>query len=122
MRDLGNIGPNLGTSGVVVRLGIRFIRILIEKRPLRMFRGQFDRALHCSVRTFGARRQNDFSAKNLKQLSTFDRNVLGKNDLDRIALDAGDHRQRNAGVSRRRFDDGLARRKGSVGFGVFNHR
>ena len=87
-----------------------------------MLLGQFDRALYGSVGPLGARRQDDFSAKNLEQLATFDRHILGKHDLDRVALDAGDHRQRNAGVSRRRFDDGLAGRKGSVGFGVFNHR
>ena len=105
-----------------MRLRIRFVGVLVEECPLGVLLGQFDRTLHSPVRTFRARRHDDLSAKNLEQLATFNRHILGEHDLDGITLDAGDHCQRNAGVTRRRFDDGFAGREGSVGLGVLDHR
>ena len=104
-----------------MRLRIGFVRVLIEKRPFRMLLSEFDCSLHRTIRTFSTRRKDDFGPEDFKKLATLDRHILGKNDFDGIALDAGDHCQRNAGVSRRRFNDGLAGRKGSVGFGILDH-
>ena len=58
----------------------------------------------------------------LEQLAPLGRHVLGHHDLDRVALDAGDHRHGDAGVARRRLDDGAARRQGPVLFGFADHR
>ena len=50
-------------------------------------------------------RVDDLRAPRLEQLAALDRHVLGQHDLERVALDLGDHGQGDAGVAGRRLDD-----------------
>ncbi len=59
--------------------------------------------------------------EHLEQLAPLDRDVLRQHDLDRVALEPGDHRHGDAGVARRRLDDRLARGEGAVGLGLLDH-
>src|SRR3546814_10783917 len=67
-------------------------------------------------------RSDDLGPEDLEHLATLDRDVLRQQDLDRVALDAGDGGEGDAGVPRRRLDDRLARRQVAVLLGVLDHR
>jgi hypothetical protein len=73
---------------------------------------------HGPVRTLLARGEDDLGAEDLEHLATLDRHARGHEDLDRVALDAGDGGEGDAGVARRRLDDGLARQERTVLLGL----
>jgi hypothetical protein len=77
---------------------------------------------HGAVRALLAGRQDDLGAHDLEHLATLDRHALGEQDLDRVALQAGDRGQRDPGVARRRLEDGLAGEQRAVLLGRFDHR
>ena len=56
-----------------------------------------------------------------QQLAALDRHVLGQHDLERVALDLGDHGQGDAGVPRRRLDDLLTGPQAAVLLGLVDH-
>ena len=98
--DLGHVGPDLGTGGAVVGGGVRLVGVLVEERPLGVLVGQLAGPGHRAVRTLGTRAEDDLGPVDLEQLAPLDRDVLGQDDLDRVALHPGDHRQGDTGVAR----------------------
>ncbi len=119
--DLGAVPPDLRTGGLVVRPGVGLVGVLVEERPLGVLVGHGDGPPDRPVGALVARREDDLGAEHLEELAALDRHVLGQHDLDRVALDAGDHGHGDAGVARRRLDDRLARRQRAVGLGLLDH-
>ena len=66
-------------------------------------------------------RVDDLGAPGLEELAALDRHVLGQDDLDRVALDLGDHGQGDAGVARRRLEDLLAGPQAPVLLRLLDH-
>ncbi len=122
MGDLGAIPQNLGAGALVVRSGVRVVGVLVGHEPLGMLGVEFERPFHRAVRALFAGSENQLGSEHLEHLATFDRHRGRHEDLDRVALDACDGRQGDAGVARRRLDDRLARTEQAFLFGVLDHR
>ena len=69
-----------------------------------------------------AGRVDDLGAVHLQQLRALGRDVVGHDDLQRVALARADHRERDAGVARRRLEDRLAGRDRAPLLGVLDQR
>ena len=119
--DLGAVAPDLGAGGLVVGPGVGLVGVLVEEGPVRVLGGQGLGPAHRAVGALRARRGDDLGAPDLEQLATLDRHVLGQHDLDRVALELGDHGHGDAGVARRRLDERLARGQRAVGLGLGDH-
>ena len=120
--DLRAVLPDLRARALVVGAWVGVVAVLVQEAPLRVLGGQRLGAPHGPVGPFGARREDDLGTEHLEHLAALDGDVLRQQDLDRVALEAGDRRQGDAGVARRRFDDGLPGVQVAVLLGVLDHR
>ena len=120
--DLRAVLPDLRAGALVVGAGVGVVAVLVEEAPLGVLGGQRLGPLDGAVGALGAGREDDLGAEHLEHLAALDRHVLGQQDLDRVALDAGDRGQGDAGVARRRLEDRLAGTEAAVLLGVLDHR
>ena len=120
--DLGNVTPDLGSGALVVGARVGVVAVLIDEAPFGVLVGELLGAAHGAVRALVAGRQDDLGAHDLEHLAALDRHALRQQDLDRVSLEAGDRRQRDAGVARRRLEDRLAGQQPAVLLGGLDHR
>ena len=76
---------------------------------------------HGPVGALGARSEDDLGPEELQRLPALDGDVVGQQDLDRVALEAGDRGEGDPRVARRRLDDRLTRTQPAVPLGVVDH-
>ena len=122
MSDLGDIAQDFGARSFVVSSRIGIVGVLIQEAVLRVLSGHLDGSLHCTIRALFAWREDHFCAEHLEHLATFDRHAGGHQDLDRVALQARDGGEGDTGVTRRRFENGLARLQTTARLGIVDHR
>ena len=84
--------------------------------------GHLERHRDGAVGALVAGAVDDLGAVHLQQLRALGRDVVRHHDLELVALARADHRQRDAGVARRRLEDRLARLDQAAGLGVLDHR
>ena len=78
---------------------VRFVLILMQKTPIRIFFGHFLCSQNCAVRALGTGRDNDFSAEYFEHLSSLDRNIVRHQNCYWIPLELRNSRERDASVS-----------------------
>ena len=107
-----------------MRERIRRITELIHIKPARNFRGQ-PRGHILIVFGMAAShvgpRHDHFGAERFDVRDFFLRHLVGDNENDSITFRAGNQRQTETGVSRRRFDHGPARLQFSLLLGRLDH-
>ena len=118
---LGAVAQDLGAGVLVVRPRVGVVRVLVEEAPFRIGLGHLDGPRHGAVAALFARREDDLGAEDLEHLTTLDGNAGGHEDLDGVTLDLRDGGERDTGVARRGFDDGLTRDQTTVLLGVLDH-
>ena len=84
--------------------------------------GQLEREPHGAVRALARGREDDLRAVELEQLHALRRCVLRHDAGERVALELGDHRERDAGVAARRLEQLAARLELAGGLGRLDHR
>ncbi len=110
---------DLGAGALVVRARVRLVRVLERHEVARLALGELERVAHGAVRALRGRREDDLGAEELEQADALRRRVLGHHARQRIALELGDHRERDARVAARRLEqlatgDELAARLGRL--------
>ncbi len=121
MRDLRQVGQQLGPGALVMRVGVGRVAVLVEHHPVGVLGGQLLGVRDRRVRPALGGREDDPRAVELEQLAALDRGVLRHHADHRIALEQGRHRQRDAGVATGRFENGGAGLQDSALFGVLDH-
>src|SRR6185503_12383431 len=106
--DLVQLLEQLRRRAVVVRERVRLIPVLVGHVVRSVLLGHLERELDRAVGALGALGVDDLGAVHLQELRALLRDVVGHDDLDRIALARADHRERDAGVPRGRLEDRLA--------------
>ena len=113
----GEVLQDLGTRRLPVIGRVRGILELPREEPAVLL-GERRREPHHARAALGGRREDHLGAERAHDLAAFDGERLDHRRDERIALGRAHHRERDAGVARRRFDDGLARLQGSAALGV----
>ena len=121
MGDLGKIFQNLWPGGQIVRLGVGRIPVLIEHHPVRVLGCELFGDTHRLVGATRGRGGNDLCSPHGEQLLALRRGVLRENADKPVARQLGGHRQRDAGVATRRFQDRGTRSKRAVELGGTDH-
>ena len=96
-------------AGRVAVIGrIRRILELAREEPA-MFLRELGGLAHHALAAFGGGREDHLRAEHAHDLAALDREGFDHHGDERITLRGAHHRERDAGVARRRFDDRLAR-------------
>ena len=107
---------------VVVRVRVGLVAVLVGHVDARVLLRHLERQLDRAVGALRALGVDDLGAVHAQQLGALRRDVLGHHGRERIALQAADQRQRDAGVAGRRLEDALARRDRALGLRALDHR
>ena len=121
-RHLVELLDDLRRRAVVVRVRVRLVPVLVGHVVRRVGRGHLQRHRDRAVGALVAGRVDDLGAVHLQQLRALGRDVVGHDDLEPVALARADHRERDAGVARRRLEDRLAGPDRALLLGVLDQR
>ena len=119
--DFGKVGEDFGTGRLVVCIGVGGVAVLIEHDPIGVLGRDAPGDADSFIGAAGSRRGDDLGAPHVEQLAPFDRRVLRHHADEAITAKFGDHGQRNAGVSARRFEDRAAGTKPAFLLGTIDH-
>ena len=109
--DLGAVAPDLrARCPRSARAGWRGCRTGTGTHERRVVGAELLRHADRAVAALVGGRQHDLGAEDLEQLAALDRHVLRHHDAQPVAAAAGDHREADARVARRRLEDRVARR------------
>ena len=100
---------------MVLRVGGVFK--LVGEEPA-VFFGEFFGDAHHAHTAFGGRREDDFAAKAADEFAPLDGEGFGHHGDKGIAFGGAHHGERDAGVARGGFDDGLSGFQQAAFFGV----
>ena len=120
--DLVELLEDLRRRAVVVRVRVRLVAVLVRHVVRGVRAGHLERHRDRAVGALVAGRVDDLGAVHLQQLRALGRDVVGHDDLERVALARADHRERDAGVAGRRLEDRLAGRDRAALLGVLDQR
>ncbi len=104
---------------MIGRIGL--VLELAGQEPAFLLR-DFGRPTHHALAALGGRRQDDLRAEHPHDLAAFDRERLGHEGYERIALRGAHHRERDTGIAGSRFANGLTRLERPGALGVFYDR
>ena len=113
---------DLDRGAVVVGARVGLVAVLVGHVVGGVGLGHLERQLDRAVRALGALGVDDLGAEHAQQLGALLGDVVGHHDLQRVALAAADHRQRDAGVAGGRLEDRLAGLDRALGLGGLDHR
>ena len=112
---------DLGARRAVVRVGVRRVGVLERHVDVGVGVGQLARQRDGAVGAELARRPDDLGAVHAQRVGALGRRRLRHHGAQRVAADAADHGQGDAGVAARRLQHHLARLELPVGLGRLDH-
>ena len=113
---------DLRRGAVVVGERVGLVAVLVRHVVGGVGLGHLQRQLDGAVRSLRALRVDDLGPVHAQQLGALPGHVVGHHHLQRIALAAADHRQRDARVAGGRLEDGVAGLDRAPLLGVLDHR
>ena len=120
--NVGQVGHDFLPGAGVMGFGVAFVAVLVQHQVVVGVLGDdFLRHRHAAVGAQGAVGVDNPGTVGFQQLGALCGHVFGHHHGDAVALEAADHRQRDAGVARGRLQDGAAGADFAVGFGALNH-
>ena len=120
-RRVLEVGEDFGAGGADMDVNIGFVLELLRHPCAGGGFDQLDRTLDRPLHALFARGQVKGRAVSEHQPAALDRHAFGHDEDELVPLDRGGHRQADAGVPRRRLDDGAAGLKAAVTLGCLDH-